>query len=155
MNDSVFYIAYGSNLNIVQMDRRCPGAQVAFTGRLNGYQLVFRMSQSGHYLSVDPCEGSSVQVAVWQISFDHELTLDICEGYPRHYQKAVLPVECDASQGSVEIEGILYYLPEEREEGPCSREYLERVLAGYRHFGFDERPLLDAYDRACAAEPAR
>lgn len=152
MKDEVLYVAYGSNLNIEQMEKRCPGAEVVCTGRLNGYQLVFRMSRTGHYLSVDLREGSSVNVAVWRLDEGQEQTLDWYEGYPRHYQKATVEVASDGLFGPKKVEGILYYLPEEREEGPCPDEYLQRVLAGYRHFGFDERPLLDAYDRACAAK---
>lgn len=154
MEDAVLYVAYGSNLNIVQMENRCPGAQVVCTGRLNDYRLVFRMSQSGHYLSVDPCAGSSVDVAVWRIDAEQEQVLDRYEGYPWHYQKTMVAVGVDSASGLEEVVGILYHLPEEREEGPCPDEYLQRVLAGYRHFGFDEQPLLDAYDRACAVKEA-
>ena len=41
-SDYVYYIAYGSNLNIAQMDERCPGAQPVCTAKLEDYELVFR-----------------------------------------------------------------------------------------------------------------
>lgn len=36
------YIAYGSNLNLSQMEKRCPGATVVGTGEVKGYELLFR-----------------------------------------------------------------------------------------------------------------
>ena len=36
------YIAYGSNLNLPQMERRCPGASVVGTSEVKGYELLFR-----------------------------------------------------------------------------------------------------------------
>ena len=35
------YIAYGSNMNIEQMERRCPGARVAGKGWLKDHRLFF------------------------------------------------------------------------------------------------------------------
>ena len=55
-------------------------------------------------------------------------------------------------EGGVEtMTGVMYYLPRDRQVGPCSEEYLNRVLTGYEHFGFDPAPLYEAYDRARAA----
>ena len=36
------YVAYGSNLNLEQMARRCPTAKVVGIGVLKDYQLTFR-----------------------------------------------------------------------------------------------------------------
>lgn len=36
------YAAYGSNMNIEQMARRCPTARVVGKGVIKGYELVFR-----------------------------------------------------------------------------------------------------------------
>lgn len=149
--DCVYYVAYGSNLNIAQMDERCPGAQPVCTAKLEDYELVFRNSRTNCFLSVDPKRGSSVDVVVWKITREDEKELDRREGYPRCYQKKDQEVTVTGEDGSGTVTGIMYYLPEDRQMGPCSQEYLERVLAGYEHFGFDPTPLYEAYDRACAA----
>ena len=36
------YIAYGSNLNLLQMAFRCPTAEIAGKSELKGYELLFR-----------------------------------------------------------------------------------------------------------------
>ena len=42
-----YYLAYGSNLNLVQMFRRCPHARVIGHTSLPGMRLVFRGSKTG------------------------------------------------------------------------------------------------------------
>ena len=37
-----YYIAYGSNLNLEQMARRCPTAKVVGSTTLKNYRLMFR-----------------------------------------------------------------------------------------------------------------
>lgn len=46
------YVAYGSNLNIMQMSYRCPGATVAFTGFLLNWKLVYKGSRTGSYATI-------------------------------------------------------------------------------------------------------
>lgn len=81
------YVAYGSNLNIMQMSYRCPGATVAFTGFLLNWKLVYRGSRTGSYATIKKCKGSKVPVAVWNITARNEEALDLYEGYPRFYKK--------------------------------------------------------------------
>ena len=40
------YIAYGSNLNLEQMKRRCPTAEVVGTAELRNWRLWFRDRKS-------------------------------------------------------------------------------------------------------------
>lgn len=39
----MYYIAYGSNMNLAQMARRCPGARVVGMGLLRGWKLTFNV----------------------------------------------------------------------------------------------------------------
>ena len=55
-----YYIAYGSNLNVEQMMRRCPGAKPIGTAMLEHNILYFRGSGSGYYLPIEPKIGSKV-----------------------------------------------------------------------------------------------
>ncbi len=79
------YIAYGSNLNIRQMLERCPGAEVIGTSTIEGYQLLFKGSQTGSYLTIEPQEGASVPVAAWRVTAANEKALDRYEGFPSFY----------------------------------------------------------------------
>ena len=63
-----YYIAYGSNLNVAQMRRRCPAARIVGTAVLYGWRLLFKGSKTGAYLTIEQQEGFSVPVAVWEVS---------------------------------------------------------------------------------------
>ena len=70
-----YYIAYGSNLNVEQMMRRCPGAKPIGTAMLEHNILYFRGSGSGYYLTIEPKIGSKVPVAVWEVTQSGKLPL--------------------------------------------------------------------------------
>ena len=48
-----YYIAYGSNLNVRQMRMRCPSARIIGTSVLKDYELLFKGSKTGSYLTVE------------------------------------------------------------------------------------------------------
>ena len=85
--------AYGSNLSMAQMAQRCPDAIYVGTAEIKDYQLLFKGSQSGSYLTVEPKKGSTVPVLVWRISERDEHYLDRYEGYPSFYYKKTMEVE--------------------------------------------------------------
>ena len=41
------YFAYGSNLDLLQMKRRCPSSKLISKGSLSGYRLTFNRFSSG------------------------------------------------------------------------------------------------------------
>ena len=63
-----YYIAYGSNLNVRQMRMRCPSARIIGTSVLKDYELLFKGSKTGSYLTVEKKSGISVPVAVWEVT---------------------------------------------------------------------------------------
>lgn len=75
------YVAYGSNLNLAQMARRCPDAKVVGIGTLKNYQLTFR-----GVATIEPVDGAETPVGVWEITPRDELALDRYEGYPSYYR---------------------------------------------------------------------
>ena len=83
-----YYIAYGSNLNIPQMQMRCPGARVIGTAVIENYELLFKGSKTSSYLTIEPKAGASVPVAAWEVSEADEAALDRYEGFPDFYYKA-------------------------------------------------------------------
>ena len=56
--ENKLYIAYGSNLNLPQMAKRCPAAKVVGTSEIKDYALVFRGSGHGAVATIEPCVGS-------------------------------------------------------------------------------------------------
>ena len=53
-----YYIAYGSNLNVRQMRMRCPTARIIGTSVLKDYELLFKGSKTGSYLTVEKKPGT-------------------------------------------------------------------------------------------------
>ena len=141
-----YYIAYGSNLNIRQMRMRCPSARIIGTSEIPDYELLFKGSKTGSYLTIEPKEGSRVPVAAWEVSAEDELALDRYEGFPTFYYKKdmLLPIKVIRS-GKVRMrKRCVYIIVEERRVGVPSDFYMQTCLSGYRSFGFDSRYLAEA-----------
>ena len=142
-----YYLAYGSNLNIEQMRYRCPSARIIGTAVIEGYQLLFKGSKTGSYLTIEPMDGASVPVAVWSVTEEDELRLDRYEGFPTFYYKKELRLPIKGIKtGKVRVRDTFVYIMDERRPlGIPSRMYMQTCFEGYRDFGFDRRFLMDAY----------
>jgi len=141
-----YYIAYGSNLNVEQMRFRCPAATVVGTGMLKGYQLLFKGSKTGSYLTIEKNENKAVPVAVWSVTENDEKALDRYEGYPSFYYKAEMEIDIIGikTKKKYHKKAFVYIMHEEREIGIPSKFYVETCLNGYRSFGFSPRYLEEA-----------
>lgn len=142
-----YYAAYGSNLNVRQMLMRCPTARMIGTSVIQDYQLLFKGSKTGSYLTIEPATGSEVPVGVWEVSKADELALDHYEGYPNFYYKKelVLPIT-GIRTGKVRMRKVfVYIMHKERKLGIPSTFYMRTCIEGYHNFGFDLDTLLEAY----------
>ena len=141
-----YYIAYGSNLNIPQMRMRCPGARIIGTSVIEDYQLLFKGSKTGSYLTIEPMEGAEVPIVIWEVTETDEKALDRYEGYPNFYYKKEMTLDIKGIiTGKVRRrDAFVYIMHEERELGIPSWYYVNTCLDGYRAFGFDEKYLFDA-----------
>lgn len=143
---SKYYIAYGSNLNLRQMAYRCPGATVVGTGFIKGYQLLFKGSKTGSYLTIEKAEGKAVPVAVWKVSETNEKSLDRYEGFPTFYYKTEMEIEVKGIKtGKTYLKNaFVYIMHEDRQLGIPYKEYVLGCLEGYKTFGFSPRYLEEA-----------
>ena len=135
-----YYVAYGSNLNKRQMMMRCPGAKLVGTGFIKGYELLFKGSKTGAYLTIEKKKGGRVPIAIWKVTKEDELSLDRYEGYPNFYYKADLKIKLDEK----EIDAFVYIMHEYRELGVPSDYYVETCLEGYLDFEFNPLYLTKA-----------
>lgn len=87
--EETLYFAYGSNINLEQMEHRCPDAQLVGPVTLQNYELQFRGSG---FATVSPKKGSVVHGLLWKLTPKSEQALDRYEGYPRHYTKEQVSV---------------------------------------------------------------
>lgn len=144
------YLAYGSNLHKEQMCHRCPDATLFGSSVLQDYELLFKGSGSGSYLTVERRKGSIVPLGVWEVSEADERALDRYEGCPTFYYKKtlVLPVK-NAKTGEITRRRcFIYIMHEERMHGIPSPYYWKVCHDGYRDFGFDPAYLRRALDRS-------
>ena len=131
------YIAYGSNLNLHQMARRCPTAKVVGKGEIVDYELLFRGGRSSSVATVEAKKGAGVPVLIWEIGEADEKRLDSYEGYPMLYRKEDLVVETGNGRESI----MAYVMNQNYEIGTPSNGYLETIRKGYVDAGFDEKRL--------------
>ena len=145
-----YYLAYGSNLNLTQMRWRCPDARPMGTAEIADYRLLFKGSKTGSYLTIEPQEGATVPVGVWEVSADDELRLDRYEGFPTFYYKKELELTFIGIKTGKKRKRkcFVYIMHEDRPIGIPSRSYVETCIEGYRDFGFNLKYLKDAYE-AC------
>ena len=143
-----YYIAYGSNLNVKQMKFRCPGAKVVGTSVIKDYQLLYKGSKTGSYLTIEKKKGGMVPVAVWEVTADDEKRLDAYEGYPNFYYKTdmQLTVKSHITGRKKKLDAFVYIMHEERKLGIPSYAYVKTCVQGYRDFGFDLKHLRLAFD---------
>ena len=145
-----YYIAYGSNLNIRQMRMRCPSARIIGTSEIPGYELLFKGSKTGSYLTIEPKDGGTVPVAAWEVTAEDEAALDRYEGAPVFYYKAemALPIKGIRSGKIRKRTCFVYIMHEDRPLGIPSGYYVATCLEGYGNFGFDERYLYNAIENS-------
>ena len=142
MNKKKYYIAYGSNLNIRQMRFRCPGAKPIGISAIPDYELLFKGSKTGAYLTIEPKDGGLVPVAVWEVTADDEKHLDIYEGYPNFYYKKEVRLPIRLANGKTKkVTAFVYIMHEEREIAIPSMTYI-------RTCEFDLKYLDRAYMRS-------
>lgn len=132
-----YYLAYGSNLNMSEMKKRCPFSVPIGSTIIPNYRLVFRGIENISFLSIEPCEGSEVPVGVYQIFPEDEANLDLYEGVPTLYSKETIEVELYGKP----LEAIVYIMNPKYSYNLPSEYYLARCLNGYTNFNFDTKVL--------------
>lgn len=143
MNKKKVYAAYGSNMNILQMENRCPAAERICTGILKDYQLEFR---GGGVATIIPEKGAEVPVVLWNITKGCEKVLDIYEGYPRLYIKKEIPIIVNGKKYTA----MAYVMAEEHSKRvfPPFSEYFNVIKDGYIENKIDLEPLNKALARS-------
>jgi hypothetical protein len=131
--------AYGSNLNMEQMERRCPNAVPLARMKLRGRRLVFR--------GVADCiaeAGAVCHGGIWAITSECEKELDLYEGVRGGlYRKEYVPINAFPEHGSE----MLIYVMNSTGIFPPSAYYLNVIKQGYEDFGLSKaahRALRDA-----------
>ena len=138
----MYYISYGSNMNIEQMKYRCPKTKVFGNGRIEGWKLVFNchadIIETGN-------KDDFVPVVVWNLEDEWDAqSLDRYEGYPYYYNRIIVPVKMDNGR---KIRGMVYIM-NDKCKGICppTEGYFNGIVSGYYSNGIDTKPLYEALD---------
>ena len=145
-----YYVAYGSNLHIGQMARRCPDATIFCKGIVTDFRLLFRGSLTGAYCDIQYSKGDYVPVVVWEISENDEKNLDMYEGYPKFYTKVDLAVRVKNGSSEELLYPCMAYVMNQRYRpvlpGYPSDYYVDTVKNGYIQNDMDLEYLNNALE---------
>ncbi|MFZ0832609.1 MAG: poly-gamma-glutamate hydrolase family protein [Mycobacterium sp.] len=125
------YFAYGSNLCVAQMARRCPDATNPRPATLADHDWL--INERG-VATVEPFAGTQVHGVVWELSDRDLATLDSAEGVPVRYRRDRLTVHTGGGRAEAWV-----YIDHRVQTGAPRPGYLERIIDGAVHHGLPHR----------------
>jgi gamma-glutamylcyclotransferase (GGCT)/AIG2-like uncharacterized protein YtfP len=143
----VLYFAYGSNLSLEQMKRRCPGSRMLDAGYIEDHELSFTTYADrwkGGVADILEKKGSRVWGLVYELSVEDLSSLDYYEGFPDLYRRKKLKVFGRKDEYD---EVLTYFVVDKKGYIPPSRVYFEIIYDAARVFGFsgDYLHLLEGF----------
>lgn len=145
MKKTIF--AYGSNLVLEQMTRRCPSAKVLSTAQLRDVRLDFAgysSSRRGAVATLSVRKGAAVDGVLYRLTESDLLALDKHEGAPSFYVRAQTVAVTEARQL---VPTHVYVLAAAERSYWPSAHYLSLVREGYGQWGFSKGPIRRALAR--------
>ena len=127
----MLYFAYGSNLNLFQMKRRCKDSVFLKKYELKGYRLNFRSKYRA--ADIEKSKNSIVPGALFEISKSDEKKLDVYEDYPILYKKLYFTYYNKKVMTYIMVNKTEFRYPTER--------YLNVVKRGYKDCKLDTKYL--------------
>lgn len=129
----MLYAAYGSNLNRLQMESRCPRSEVIGAQFLKNWKLCFR-----GVADIIPDTDSRVSIGLYKITEDCENALDFYEDFPNLYRKEYLIIN------EISEPILTYVMNSGYGFGPPSTLYFDTIKKGYLDWALDVEALLAA-----------
>ncbi|MDA7553556.1 gamma-glutamylcyclotransferase [Candidatus Pelagibacter sp.] len=118
----MLYFAYGSNLNLFQMKRRCKDSIFLKKINLKDFRLTFRSKYRA--ADIEPKKNSIVPGGLFEISKSDEKKLDVYEDYPILYRKFYFTYYEKKVMTYIMVKKTPFKFPTER--------YLNVVKRGYK-----------------------
>jgi len=135
---SKLYFAYGSNLNIVQMKRRCPDSEIVSKVKLKGYKLTFN-----RVADIIETPRGIVHGAIYEVSDADIRNLDVYEGYPSLYKRIDVEVEDDVGK----MYKAFVYVMVVKGLGSPSESYYNTIKQGFKDWKLPMQSLINARKR--------
>lgn len=134
------YLAYGSNMDMQQMAKRCPEARLMGKTFIEGYCLLFKGSERGVYATIEPEVGSKVPALVWELTENDERSLDEYERFPELYYKEEMHVMLHGKSEKA----MAYIMDKSQRAGIPDVSYYKVLEEAYRQYGFPIEILEEA-----------
>ena len=123
----MLYFAYGSNLNLFQMKRRCKDSVFLKKYELKGYRLNFRSKYRA--ADIEKKNNSIVPGGLFEISKSDEKKLDVYEDYPILYKKMYFTY--------YNKKVMTYIMPKKSKFRYPTERYLNVIKRGYKDCKLD------------------
>ena len=133
----MLYFAYGSNLNLFQMKRRCKDSVFLKKYELKGYKLNFRSKYRA--ADIEKSKNSIVPGALFEISKSDEKKLDVYEDFPILYKKLYFTYYNRTVMTYIMVNKTEFRYPTER--------YLNVVKQGYKDCNLNINYLIKALNK--------
>ena len=133
---TIYNFAYGSNINLEQMQRRCPGAIPVGPAVLSGWKLSFAGKSriwGGAVATVKRKSGVCTAGVVYRVTPADLDRLDRFEGYPFVYNRRKLKVKI---LGNTWVKAFVY-IHQDKLQGCPTLAYLKTIARGYERYGLD------------------
>ena len=130
----MLYFAYGSNLNHLQMKRRCKDSLFLKKYEIKDYRLNFRSNYRA--ADIEKKKNSIVVGALYEISKSDEKKLDLYEDFPILYKKMYFKYYNKKVMTYIMIKKSEFRYPSEK--------YLNVIKQGYKDCKLDKTYLLKA-----------
>ena len=127
----MLYFAYGSNLNLLQMKRRCKDSIFLKKINLKDFRLTFRSKYRA--ADIESKKNSIVPGGLFDISKSDEKKLDVYEDYPSLYRKFYFTYYGKKVMTYTMVKKTPFRFPTER--------YLNVVKRGYKDCDLDNKYL--------------
>jgi gamma-glutamylcyclotransferase len=138
---TMYYFAYGSNLNWPQMQRRCPSSQFVCVARLPDYHFAIarhsRLRSCGT-ANVFPAAGDEVWGTVYDV---HDADLIILDAFEDGYRREILPVFAFGN-GKEPLNTVVYVAEIESNVPLPNVEYKQLIVDGAKHWNLPASYLL-------------
>ena len=125
----MLYGAYGANLNMANMEVRCPQAKPILGFNLVGYRLVFNS-----VADIVKDKDAKVPIGLWKITKECEKSLDRFEGYPYLYKKIKLKFDVPGFKG----QKVMFYVMRRKGVALPPASYFNTIAQGYDDFALNK-----------------
>jgi gamma-glutamylcyclotransferase (GGCT)/AIG2-like uncharacterized protein YtfP len=139
------YFAYGSNLDLMQMAQRCPGAKVIGVAQLADHRICFprRSPVRGCAVaSIEPHPGEIIWGVIYELDTDDLKRLDAREGYDpinlgavNRYERKDIVVQRKPGEN---VDAVAYVALREDNPGRPSVDYMKHIIDGAVEHAFPD-----------------